>query len=229
MRQLLNMHGRVSMNLKLLFIINDDEKKINLLTNEFSLPFNTIMHGEGTASQGILDFLGLKKEEKVIFTSIIPDIREKEILSYIKKEMRIKEIGKGLAFTIPLSSSPMYIHEVFKKRTGDKMKDKKEKKGQYHLLLSIIVEGFAEKVMTVAKKAGANGGTLLKGRETGNKNAFKLFNMTVEPEKDILLIVCNDENKNKIMEAILEKYGVNTEARGICVSLPIDSAYGLEE
>ena len=230
MNQLLIMNGRVNMNLKLLFVINDDEEKIHLLTDEFSLPFNTIMHGDGTASQGLLDFLGLTKTEKIVFTSIIPSGREKEILKYIKKEMKIKEIGNGVAFTTPLSSCPTYIHDVFKEKIGGKMKDKgKDNNKQYHLLLIITVDGYAEKVMDIAKKNGANGGTLLKGREMGNKNAFKFFNMTVEPEKDILLIVCNEENKNMIMSSILEKYGANTEAKGICISLPIDSAIGIEE
>ena len=211
------------MNLKLLFIINDDEKSLKLLTNEFSLPFNIITHGEGTASQGILDFLGLTKTEKILFTSIIPDTYEKEILTYIKKEMRLKEIGKGVAFTTPLSSSPQYIHEVFNGKKGTKMKNKNE----YHLLITIVIEGYAEKVMNVAKKCGANGGTVIKGREIGSKSGFKFFNVQVEPEKDILLIVCKDEDKNKIMEGILEKYGANTEAKGLCITLPIDNTVGI--
>lgn len=214
------------MNLKLLFVINDDEDKISILSDEFALLFNTVMHGEGTASPGILDFLGLKKTEKTIFTSIIPDIREKEILAYIKKEMKIKEIGNGIAFTIPLSSSPTYVKDTFVGKKGAEMKDRNTNK--YHLLLTIVIDGYAEKVMSVAKKAGANGGTLLKGREVGNKNAFKLFNMTVEPEKDILLIVCKDVDKNNIMEAILDKYGANTDAKGLCISLPIDNVIGIE-
>ena len=219
------------MNLKLLFFINDDEKKINLLTDEFLMPFSTIMHGDGTASQGILDFLGLTKTEKIVFTSIISGNREKEILKYIKKEMKIREIGRGVAFTTPLSSAPTYIHEVFKEKIGEKMKEKdknKDNKKQYHLLLIITIEGYAEKVMDIAKRNGANGGTLLKGREVGNRNAFKFFNMTVEPEKDILLIVCNEQDKNRIMTSILEKYGANTDAKGICISLPIDNAIGIE-
>ena len=212
------------MNLKLLFIINDNEKSLKLLTNEFSLPFNVVSHGEGTASQGILDFLGLTKTEKIVFTSIIPDTYEKEILAYIKKEMKIKEIGRGVAFTTPLSSSPQYIQEVFKEKRGISMNNKKG----YHLLITIVIEGFAEKVMTVAKKNGANGGTLIKGREIGTKGGFKFFNVQVEPEKDILLIVCKDDDKNKIMSAILEKYGANTEAKGVCITLPIDNAVGLD-
>ena len=215
------------MNIKLLFVINDDEKKINILTDEFALPFNTVMHGSGTASPGILDFLGLEKTEKTIFTSIIPESREREILAYIKKEMKIKEIGKGIAFTIPLSSSPTYVKEVFVEKKGAKMKEKNTNK--YHLLLTIVIDGYADKVMDIAKRNGANGGTLLKGREVGNKNAFKFFNMTVEPEKDIVLIVCKDDDKNKIMEAILEKYGANTEARGLCISLPIDNVMGIDD
>lgn len=211
------------MNLKLLFIINDDEKSLKLLTNEFSLPFNVITHGEGTASQGILDFLGLTKTEKILFTSIIPDTYEKEILTYIKKEMRLKEIGKGVAFTTPLSSSPQYIHEVFSGKKGTKMKNK----NGYHLLITIVIEGYAEKVMNVAKKCGANGGTVIKGREIGSKSGFKFFNVQVEPEKDILLIVCKDEDKNTIMEGILEKYGANTEAKGLCITLPIDNTVGI--
>ena len=213
------------MDLKLLFVINDDEKSLKLLTNEFSLPFNIVSHGEGTASQGILDFLGLTKTEKIILTSIIPDVYEKELLTYIKKEMKIKEIGKGVAFTTPLSSSPKYIHEAFKDKKGVKMKNK----NQYHLLLTIVVEGYAEKVMGVAKKNGANGGTLIKGRDFGTKGGFKFFNVEVEPEKDILLIVCKEEDKNNIMNGILEKYGANTEARGMCLSLPIDNAIGMDE
>lgn len=213
------------MNLKLLFIINDDEKKIKLLIDEFTLPFNVIMYGEGTASQGILDFLGLTKTEKIIFSSIIPDSREKEILNYIKRELELKEIGRGVAFTIPLTSSPSYVLEIFKEKKGAKMKNKLG----YHLLVNILVEGYAEKAMEVARKNGANGGTLIKGRELGNKNGFKFFNMTVEPEKDILLIVCKDSDKNKIMEAILNKYGANTEARGVTISLPIDNTIGIDE
>jgi hypothetical protein len=53
--------------------------------------------------------------------------------------------------------------------------------------------------------------------------------MTVEPEKDILLIVCRGEDKNKIMTAILEKEGMKSDARGMCFSLPIDNIVGVNE
>ena len=213
------------MNLKLLFFINDNEKKINALINRFHLPFNTVIHGEGTASKSMLDFFGLAKTEKIVLVSIVSDYYQKNIIEYLKEKTKIEEIGKGIAFVVPLSSSSIYLQDAFKKSEGDEMKNKSD----YHLIITIVNEGLADKVMNIAKKSGANGGTLIKGRGLGEKNSFKFFNMTIEPEKDIILIVCRNDNKNRIMESILEKNGVNTPSKGICFSLPIDSQVGLDE
>ena len=213
------------MDLKMLFIITNEEKKLNQLVNKFKLPFNTIFHGVGTATEIMLDFFGLVPCEKVILMSIIPDYLEKEIIDDLHKKIKLQEIGNGIGFTIPLSSSSKYVRDAFKGVEGEKMKDNKE----YHLIVSIVQEGYADKVMNVAKKNGANGGTLIKGRGLGSKNSFKFFNMTIEPEKDIILIVCDKESKNKIMESILEKTGIKTEGKGICLSLPIDTTIGIDE
>ena len=214
------------MNLKMLFIITNNEKKVTNFVNKFNLPFNTILHGIGTASKSILDFFGLVPCEKVILMSIIPEYLEEDIITNLHKNFKLQEIGNGIGFTVPLSSSSKYVKEAFnEKGEGEKMMDSKN----YHLIISIVQEGYADKVMNVAKKNGANGGTLIKGRGLGSKNSFKFFNMTIEPEKDIVLIVCDNEIKNKIMEAILEKTGIKTESKGVCFSLPIDNTIGLDE
>ena len=213
------------MNTKLLFIINDDEKKLLRVLNKFQLPFNTLVKAKGTASQSMLNFFGLMETDKFICMSIIAEYQELKLMDYLKESIKIEEIGRGIAFTIPLSSSSKYVAETFK-RKGDF--DKMNSVKKYHLILAIVQEGYAEKAMTVAKKYGANGGTVITGRGVGTKNSFKLFNMTIEPGKDIVMIVCDLESKTKIMEGILEKVGIKTEAKGICLSLPIDSAVGIE-
>ena len=213
------------MNLKLVMVICNEEKIIHHFINKFTLPFNTLLHGLGTASQGILDFLGLSRCEKNILLTIVPDALEKRITKYLREEVKIQKIGRGVAFTMPISSAPKYIEESFSERKGDKM----ESKYEYHLVVAIVNEGNAEKTMNIAKKNGANGGTLIKGRGLGGKNSFKLFNLTVEPEKDIILIVCKNEDKNKIMKAILDKNGINTDVKGVCFSIPISSTIGIDE
>ena len=212
------------MNLKLLFVILDSEKKISQLINKFKLPFNVVSHGIGTASKSMLDFFGLVPSEKVILLAIIPGYLEKDIMLYLHENLKLEGIGTGVGFIVPLSSSSKYINEAFEKKEEIIM----ENNTNHHLIITIVQEGFADKVMSAAKKNGANGGTLIKGRGLGEKNSFKFFNMTIEQEKDIIMIVCNDENKNKIMNGILEKNGIKTEGKGICISLPIDSSIGIE-
>ena len=213
------------MNMKMLFVINDEERKLGVLINKFHLPFNTIMYGDGTASESILNFLDLKKTKKSILTSLIPDYLEKNIFDYLGNRMRMKEFGSGVAFTIPLSSSSKYVKEAFMEKEGERM----ENTSNYHLIITVIEEGSAEKVMNIAKKHGANGGTLLKGRSMGGKSSLRFFNMSIDPEKDILLIICDDDKRKDIMKAILDKYGVSTSSKGICFSLPIDNAIGFNE
>lgn len=210
------------MNLELLFIIGINEKIIERTINSFKLPFNVITKAYGTASKSMLDFFGLERTEKYLSVSIIPDYLIDNVYDKLKTNMKIEKIGNGIGFTVPLSSSSKYIINAFKE--GEKVKKEESK---YELLMTIVQEGYSDKVMDAAKKVGANGGTLIKGHGLGEKNSFKFFNMTIEPEKDIVLIVCKKEDKNNIMEAILEKTGIKTEGKGVCISLPIDSCVGI--
>jgi len=97
------------MNLKMLFIITNEEKKLNQFVNKFNLPFNTIFHGIGTASKSMLDFFGLVPCEKIILMSIIPDYLEDDIIDNLYKKFKLQEIGNGIGFTVPLSSSSKYV------------------------------------------------------------------------------------------------------------------------
>ena len=216
------------MKLKILVIISDSDKKIVKFINMFNLPFNTISSASGTASQSILDFFGLKATEKFVSFSIYPDYLEDELYKKLDNKLHLDEIGNGIAFSIPLSSSSKYVALAFEnKKEGEKMTSKNNI--DYHLILTIVQEGYADKVMSAAKKCGANGGTIINARAIGDKNSFKFFNITMEPEKDIVLIVCHNGPKNKIMDAIVNKSGIKTEAKGMCISLPIDNLIGINQ
>lgn len=60
---------------------------------------------------------------------------------------------------------------------------------QFHLIVSIVNNGFFEHAMEAAKEAGATGGTLIHARGLGSKEAVKYLGITIEPEKDLILIV----------------------------------------
>jgi hypothetical protein len=81
--------------------------------------------------------------------------------------------------------------------------------------------------MTVAKKVGARGGTVINAKGTANAEAEKFFNITVQPEKEIVLIVVPVSIKNELLTALYKEVGLNSPGQGIAFSLPIDKAVGL--
>ena len=94
------------------------------------------------------------------------------------------------------------------------------------VILFVCNHGYAYDAMSEARKSGARGGTIIHGRSSLSTEKEKFFGITIHPEKDILMIVCLEEQKSNLMKAMTAKYGVNTEARGLCFSMPVSDAIG---
>ena len=212
----------------MLFIIinHTDESKIINIINKYKVGFKVVMHGKGTASSSLLEYFGLNDEEKTIINLILPPILCKNILSEIKQKINVKANGTGIAFSIPLSSSAKYMLDFYK---GQEMEEINMQEANQHLIITIVNKGYAEKVMTEAKKVGATGGTTINGRGLSTERAIKFLNISIEPEKDIVLIIASTLKKNEIMNAIVENCGLKTPGAGICFSLPVDHVVGLRE
>lgn len=208
--------------IKVLIVISNDEKKIKVLLKKYKLNYNLITYGKGTASNSLLKYFNLTEVRKTICCSIIPNQIETAFLKELNKKMKLKEIGKGIAFTIKITSSVKYLSNNVK---GDNFM---ENSNSYELIVTIVKEGYAEQVMQVAKKVGATGGTVIEGRSLGSKKTI-FMNLAIEPEKDIVLNIVKKDLKRIVMETINELCGVKTEARGVIMALPIDNAIGLQE
>ena len=101
-------------------------------------------------------------------------------------------------------------------------------KDEYELIITIVKEGYSDLVMQAAKKEKATGGTVIYGRSLESSRTI-LANLTIEPEKDIVLNIVPKEIKKQVMESINKETGVKTEARGLIMSIPIDNVIGLHE
>lgn len=204
-----------------------DDKIIKPLYDKYNMPLNFTSYAEGTASSSLLKYFGLEKVRKYIYFSLIEYNQKEKIFKYLKNKLKLEKAGNGICFTIPLSSATKYIEDKFNKES---IMEKKNKEKQYHLIITIITEGFSETVMNTAKKAGAGGGTLIRGRSLYQKTSKREFlGFSIEPEKDVILIVAEENKKNDIMNAIVEKTGLKTKGGASCFSLPISDAIGIYE
>ena len=97
----------------------------------------------------------------------------------------------------------------------------------HDVIFCIVNSGFSEAVMDAAKKVGAKGGTVINARGTAGKEAEKFFGISVQEEKEIVMILTSSECKNAILEKLYDEVGLNTAGQGIAFSLPVDGVVGI--
>lgn len=102
------------------------------------------------------------------------------------------------------------------------------KKG-YKCIFTIVNNGFSEVAMNAAKACGAKGGTILHGRGTISKDAEKFFHISIQPEKEIVLILAKSELVDCILKGLYDAIGTATEAQGIAFAMPVDEVIGLSD
>ena len=100
---------------------------------------------------------------------------------------------------------------------------------QHEAIFCIVNDGYSDAVMEVAKKHGARGGTVISARGTATKDAEKFFGITVQPEKEIVMILVPAKNKDAILNALYENVGLSSAGQGIAFSMPVDGVVGLSK
>ena len=98
---------------------------------------------------------------------------------------------------------------------------------KYELIICIVNAGFSEEVMDAAREVGVRGGTVIHARGTANKDAEAFFHITIQPEKEAVLMLVDDAIKDDVLHALYNKAGLNTNGQGIAFSLPVDNVVGL--
>ena len=219
--------------LRVLFLITTPKmaKKAEEVFDLSSVPIHYRVGAMGTASSEVMDLLGLGSPEKRVLISVLPKAAADNMLLKLHKALRIGTVNSGIAYTLPINAASKFAFTVF-----DSLEQTEERKGQKAMsekqnamIAAVVNLGYSEDVMLAARKAGAGGGTVLHSRSIVDDSAVKNIGAEMGEEKDIVLIVADSETKLAIMKAISEKCGIQTEAKGIVYSLPIDNVIGLAD
>lgn len=98
---------------------------------------------------------------------------------------------------------------------------------KHEVIFCVVNAGFSEAVMDAAKEFGARGGTVIRARGTANSESEKLFGITIEPEKEIVMILVPSDIKDDILHALYREVGLKTPGQGIAFSMPVDNVVGI--
>lgn len=101
------------------------------------------------------------------------------------------------------------------------------KKYEYDLIITVVNRGFSDYVVESAREAGATGATIINGRGTSEHERDNFLGISIQPEKELVLILVKKVERNKIMTEICANSNLNQEGKGLTFSLPVSDLKGV--
>ncbi len=202
-------------------VAQDKGSKVLAVAREVGVQGGTILHGVGTASRTIFDYLGLNDKKK----ALILIVGERDLIikaaEHISEKMEFNKPNHGIA----------YIENVLKIYGSHFSNGEGEERGEgeimYNAIYTIVERGRADEVIEAAEKAGSKGGTVINARGAGTHETQKVFNMVIEPEKEIVLVISEVDKTRAIVDSIREKIQIEEPGNGIFYVTDVRETYGM--
>ncbi len=144
----------------------------------------TILTGRGTASSSLLCMLGLGDSHKEILMTLVSDQVKEDVWQAIISDRHVHGVLAAVAASWDGSNSVP------------------QQRAEWDLINIICTNGYADDIMSVARKTGAGGGTIIEGRGTALPEDAAFFGSTLVAEKELLLMFVKHEHTQNILSAI---------------------------
>lgn len=153
----------------------------------------TIFPAKGSATSSILRMLGLGDTSKDVVLIIAENKIAQKVIAAAEEDNKITGVCAVLG------------------NSGEKKMNK-----TWKMITVIVNAGYSEDIMETARKAGATGGTISHARGTAPEGHEEHFmGITVVPEKEMILILCESEKTDEIVSAISSMECLSDPGMGI--------------
>lgn len=217
------MRSLKSRHLEMLVVIVEHNKasKVLHLADEKGVTASVVMLGRGTASRTIFDYLGLNDKKKAVLMLFGKTEEITDLADYLVEKLEMNKPNHGIA----------YIESAFNvfgtEDNANGSENIKRGENMYNAIYTIVEKGNADDVIEAAQKGGSRGGTVMHARGSGSEEARKVFNMLIEPEKEIVLIISEEAKTKDIVESIRKETGIEEQGKGIIFITRVEQTYGL--
>jgi nitrogen regulatory protein PII len=194
--------------------------------------------------------LGIGATVKAVFFCLAQSADTPHIIQEVRQALGARSAGAGIAFSVPLGGVSARIFAMFeesareaaalradaettKPEAGDRNASAQEDRSMKAIeinngmIISILNRGNSDAFMTEARKAGARGGTVISARGISQEVMKKFFGISVQDEKEIIIILADKDTVVPIMDAVKSDFGPSSKAAGVIFSLPVDRVMSL--
>lgn len=220
----------MSKRLMLLLSIVERDKgnKLIKVLNNLNIRMNFQCVGFGTAPTEMMDIFGLGSNDKDIVISLASETTVKDMMADFGTSFESHTRFGGLMIILKTSAASRVLTELLTHTESNIYERGNEiVKNEHHnnLILISVNEGYSDDVMQAARKAGATGGTVIKGRLADIELVSELENITIDEEREILVILAPLKTSKQIMEDVNREFGITSKANGIITAIPTEKAY----
>ena len=219
------MRNLKSRHLEMLVVIVEQNKasKVLHLADEKGVTASVAMLGIGTASRTLFDYLGLNDKKKAVLLLFGKTEEIEDLADYLVEKLELNKPNHGIAYI----ESAFNVFGTEDNDNGNGSENIKRGETMYNAIYTIVEKGNAEDVIEAAQKAGSRGGTVMHARGSGSEEARKVFNMLIEPEKEIVLIISEEKMTKDIVDSIRKETGIEEQGKGIIFITNVKDTFGL--
>ena len=220
---------------RILVLISKRElsEKTSAVLKDMKIPVHYRLNAEGTASSEMMDLLGLADTDWNLTISLVPKNVADKTLKKCNRTLMLGAMNSGIGFTIPINGlNGLFYHMLSELEGSINTTGKVENMATEYknsAIIAVVKQGYSDKVMNAARKAGARGGTVLHSRQVGEHDTLNAWGLSLQEETDLILIIADNKMKMDIMQAITKECGMQTDAKGMVISAPIDTVIGSAE
>lgn len=89
----------------LVTVVNSNKAEYYVdLIQSYDVNMQTVFPAQGTANAEMLSLLGLTGSQKAVIFSVVREDKINEVLSVLEEKFKTVRNGKGIAYTVPMSS-----------------------------------------------------------------------------------------------------------------------------
>lgn len=220
------------MNKKIMVLLSIVEqgkgKKLIKELRDLQIRINFQTFGFGTAPTETMDIFGIGTKDKDIIISLGGESIIKDMMSNFGETFQSHSKYGGLMIVLDVSAASRFLTEISNLnpiQNSEKEAAKMQNEHHNNLIVISVNEGYREDVMHVARKAGATGGTVIKGRLADIEQFAEFVNTKVDGEREMICILAPQKSCQQIMENVNREFGLTSPANGIIFALPTEKAF----
>lgn len=194
-----------------IYSIIEIEYKDILMTEFKNLGFKggTEIQGKSSTSNAIWRFMGFDGEKRTV---LLTAVEKDQLIKFLKSEKDLHKKMKFVSFIVPYDFN---VTKIMRKENKEIM--------DYSIIEAICSYGYSAEIMDKARSLGATGGTIIEAHGTAKDEDVVFFGNKITKEKEIVLIVVENKDRDKIIEGInsLDCIKGSEKGTGIVFTLPV--------